>query len=69
MREGPVVIRNMACMGCMYLEYTLGVNQVHTWCKHPKLKNKKDNHVSIGSFDRGEDRGIPMPKWCPAIKH
>lgn len=66
MRSGPIKIKSKACMGCMYLEYNLGVNQVHTWCKHNNWKKEKGSHRMIGSFDRGGDRGIPTPNWCPA---
>ena len=61
MSKGPTEYKYERCAGCDYLRYTLGMCDLHAWCQHPSFNEE----TIIGSYPRGADRGVPVPKWCP----
>ncbi len=68
-KVGPTKTKSyLICAKCKYLDFWCGMCQCYARCKHPKYKKRKTGERNIGTYDRGNDRGVPTPKWCPIIK-
>ncbi len=63
--KGPTTYSYKRCRGCDYLYVILGMCDIHASCKHPRFAKCKSKRKTIGSLRRGNDRGVPVPDWCP----
>ena len=65
-RIGPQTLKpEQVCAGCRYLHGWCGMTDFYAECEHPQLKGQPRR---IGSYDRGHDGGVPVPRWCPVVK-
>lgn len=66
-QKGPMTNKpEKKCAGCDYLKFWCGMCNCWAECKHPDVIEKGD-YKYIGRYERGNDRLVPTPKWCPML--